>query len=97
MMNRYVVGTKDGEVEVSVGTINRLSEYLIAKADTEEELGDLVMSTMSEQDAKKEAWKLAYKEVPVPTGSIPLQARIEIAEKRQELANKYFNELLNKH
>jgi len=96
MFDRVLVETRNGEIEVSVDTINRVSEYLIAKVDTEAELGDLIVSSLDEQDAKKEAWKLAYKEVPVQYGSIPLQARIEIAERRNELAQKYFNQLMNK-
>lgn len=96
MFDKVLVETRDGEIEVSVDTINRVSEYLIAKVDTEAELGDLIVSSLNEQDAKKEAWKLAYKEVPVPGGILPLQARIEIAERRNELAQKYFNQLMHK-
>lgn len=54
------------------------------------------MAKISDQDARKEAWKLAYKEVPLPSGSVPLEARLEMQQKRNEAAEKYYQEIINR-
>ena len=95
-MDRVFVETRHGEVDVSVNAINKVSEYLIAKVDTENDLGDLAVTQQKEQEARTEALKLAYKEVPIPSGQIPIHIRIAMAEKRNELAEKYYEEIIKR-
>ena len=54
------------------------------------------MAKISEQDARREAWKMAYKEVPLPPGAVSLEVRLEMQKKRNEVAEKYFKEIINR-
>ena len=54
------------------------------------------MAKINEQDARKEAWKLAYKEVPLPPNSVPLEIRLEMQQKRNEVAEKYYREIMTR-
>ena len=96
MREEFYVETKDGVTVVSVDLVNRISQSLIAMTESEEELNNLVMVQMNEQYARKEAWKLAYREVPLPIGSISLEARREIQERRNELAEMYYQKIINR-
>ncbi len=96
MREELYVETSYGRRFVSEDLINGISQYLIAKTETEEELGDLVMAKINEQDARKEAWKLAYKEVPLPPNSVPLEIRLEMQQKRNEVAEKYYREIMTR-
>lgn len=82
---------------VSLDLINSISQDLIALTETEEELESLVNKVAQEQYIRKEAWKMAYKECPLPVGSVSLEIRREIQEKRNELADLYYEELLKKY
>ena len=55
------------------------------------------MEKVREQYARKEALKQAYEEVPIPRGSISLEARREIQERRNDLAEIYYIEYLKNY
>lgn len=96
MRESYYVHTSDRVTIVSADVVNNISEYLIAKVGTEEELGELVMAKINEQEARTEAFKMAYRDVPIPSGSISLEVRRELQAKRNELAEKYYQEIIKK-
>ena len=89
-MEKYRIDTNSkGEMEVSTKSLNGISEELIADASNEAELEKLLMNRMDEQAAKKEAWKLAYKDIPLPPRGVPLETMKELSEKRAEIADMY--------
>lgn len=97
MREEFYVETRHGAVVVSADLVNEISGYLIAKVETKEELEDLALKKFSEQEARKEALKKAYDEVPIPMGSFSLETRREIQERRNELVEKYYQEFLNRY
>lgn len=96
MQREYYVETMQGSGFVSERLVNEISEYLIAKVETREELEELIMAKITEQEARKQALKRAYEELPIPAGSFSLETRREIQEKRNLLVEKYYQEIMNK-
>ena len=96
MREEFYVDTKQGMVIVSADTVNEISGYLVAHTETREDLDELLISKAAEQDARRRALQKAYFEIPVPMGSLSLEVRCEIQERRNELVEKYYQEFLNK-
>ena len=96
-MSMYYDEMKKGSFEISPSWVNEISGYLVAQTETRGELNDLLMDKAREQYARKEALKRAYQEVPVPRGSLSLEVRREIQERRNELVEKYYQENLYKY
>ena len=96
MREEFYVDTKQGMVIVSADTVNEISGYLVAHTESREELNELLISKATEQDARRRALQKAYSEIPVPMGSLSLEVRREIQERRNELVEKYYQEFLNK-
>ena len=94
MREEYTTKTKDSVI-VSVDLVNQIAQELIAQAETEEELENLVLSYTQEQELRKKAWKKAYQEYPIQSGYVPIDTRREIQLKRDELAEKYYQQLKN--
>lgn len=95
MREEFYVDTKQGMVIVSADTVNEISGYLVAHTETREDLDELLISKAAEQDARRRALQKAYFEIPVPMGSLSLEVRCEIQERRNELVEKYYQEFLN--
>lgn len=93
-MSKYYDETQKEDFVVSPNLVNEISGYLVAKTETREELNDLLMEKVREQYARKEALKRAYEEVPVPRGSLSLEVRREIQERRNDLVEIYYIEYL---
>lgn len=96
-MREYYDEMQKEDYVVSPNLVNEISGYLIAKTETREELNDLLMEKVREQYARKEALKQAYEEVPIPRGSISLETRREIQERRNDLAEIYYIEYLKNY
>ena len=95
MREEFYVDTKQGMITVSADIVNEISGYLVAHTETRKDLDELLVSKALEQDARKRALKKAYLEIPVPVGSLSLEVRREIQERRNELVEKYYKEFLN--
>lgn len=96
-MSKYYDEMQKEDYVVSPNLVNEISGYLVAKTETREELNDLLLEKVREQYARKEALKRAYEEVPIPRGSISLEARREIQERRNDLAEIYYIEYLKNY
>ncbi len=96
-MREYYDEMQKEDYVVSPNLVNEISGYLVAQTETRGELNDLLMDKAREQYARKEALKRAYQEVPVPRGSLSLEVRREIQERRNELVEKYYQENLYKY
>ena len=96
MREEFYVDTKQGMVIVSADTVNEISGYLVAHTESREELNELLISKATEQDARRRALQKAYSEIPVLMGSLSLEVRREIQERRNELVEKYYQEFMNK-
>jgi len=96
MNEKYTIDTTSkGEVEVSLKSMNGISKESIAEAYDETELEKLLINSISDQDARKESWKLAYKDIPLPPRGIPTDTMRELSERRNELAENYFQKIKN--
>lgn len=96
MKDKFTIDTNSkGEVEVSAKSMNGISKESIAEASDENELEKLLMNSINEQDAKKEAWKLAYKDVPLPPRGLPVDTMKELSERRNEVAETYFKKIMS--
>ena len=96
-MDVYRGSFTNQEDELSINLLNQISEEIIARVHSSEELYDVVDKQLLEQYARKEGWKRAYKEIPVPAGSITLEARKEIQDRRNDLAEWYYLEIMEKY
>lgn len=96
MAEEFIVDTKFGTMIVSADVVNDISESLLAQIDTQDELDYLLRGIAEKQYARKTALRRAYEEVPVPAGSFSMAVRQELQQKRNELVEKYYQEILNK-
>lgn len=82
---------------LSIDLLNQISEEIVAQVSSSKELDAITQSYALEQYARKEAWKRAYKEIPLPSGSIPLDVRRTIQEQRNDLAEYYYLQILEEN
>jgi len=92
---RDVYGFNTQEV-ISLDLVNSISQELIALTETQEDLERLALNTFKEQEARKEAWKMAYKEIPMPNGIVSLETRRMMQERRNELAEEFYQQIIKK-
>ena len=97
MIEEFYVDTKRGTMMVSNDLVNEISGYLVAQTDTKEELDSLLRDKAKEQYARKEALKRAYEEVPIPAGSLSMEVRRELQQRRNNLVEKYYKEYLENY
>ncbi len=84
-----------GKQEVlSISLLNQISEEIIAKVHSSEELYEVVDRQALEQYARKEGWKRAYREIPLPQGSVTLEVRKDLQDRRNDLAEWYYLEIM---
>ena len=96
-MAEYRVPYQNGEMELSLELLNQISEDVIAQVNSSEEMEIVLSKQLIEQYARKEAWKRAYKEIPLPSGTISLEARREMQERRNDLAEWYYLDIIEKY
>ncbi len=89
------VSSKQEDV-LSINLLNQISEEIIAKVHSKDELYEVVDRQVLEQYARTEGWKRAYKEIPLPSNSVPLEKRKDLQDRRNDLAEWYYLEIMEK-
>ncbi len=95
-MAEYRVNTQNGETELSLDLLNQISEEVIAQVHTKEELSGIISQQLIEQYARKEAWKRAYRDFPLPTSNMTLEARRDLQDRRNDRAEWYYLDIIEK-
>ncbi len=93
-MDVYRDVSSSQEDVLSISFLNQISEEIIAKVHSSEELYEVVDRQSLEQYARKEGWKRAYKEIPLPSSSVPLEVRKDLQDRRNDLAEWYYLEIM---
>ena len=87
--------TKQEDV-LSINLLNQISEEIIAKVHSKDELYEVVDRQVLEQYARTEGWKRAYREIPLPSSSVSLEVRKDLQDRRNDLAEWYYLEIMEK-